>query len=86
MVRYTRPPATRLPEQRRSLKSVPTGPAIALLTVVEAAQLLKISVTSVRRLQERRVLAFIKVGGRVRFAQDDILAYLERRRVEPVGQ
>jgi excisionase family DNA binding protein len=76
-----------LSKSGRSLKPVPIGtsPDIELLTVIEAARQLKISVTSVRRLQERRVIAFIKVGGRVRFAKNDILAYLEMRRVKPIG-
>ncbi len=59
--------------------------AIELLTVAEAARLLKISVTGVRRLQQRRLLPFIKVGGQVRFAAEDLLTYLETRRVRSLG-
>lgn len=52
-----------------------------LLTIPEVAELLKISIRSVRRLQERRLLAFTKVGGLVRVARSDVAAYLARRRV-----
>jgi excisionase family DNA binding protein len=57
---------------------------IKLLTVAEVADLLKISASGVRRLQQTRHLPFIKVGGSVRFSRDDILSYLEKRRVEVV--
>jgi len=46
--------------------------------------LLKVSPTSVRRLQQGRHLPFIKVGGSVRFAKDDIVAYLKKGRVEAI--
>jgi len=57
---------------------------IELLTIAQVAELLKISATGVRRLQQGRHISFLKVGGSVRFTRDDILAYLERRRVESV--
>jgi excisionase family DNA binding protein len=55
-----------------------------LLTIPETARLLKISVTAVRRLQQRRCLPFIKVGGSVRFAINDITSYLLKQRVESI--
>jgi excisionase family DNA binding protein len=61
-----------------------SDPAAQLLTVRQAAELLRVSATSVRRLQERRLLAFIKVGGSIRFSMNDIVAYLEKQRVEPI--
>jgi excisionase family DNA binding protein len=61
-----------------------SGPAIQLLSVRQAAELLGISPSGVRRLQERRLLAFIKVGGSVRFAMSDIVCYLEKQRVESI--
>jgi excisionase family DNA binding protein len=48
----------------------------------EVSEILKISVSSVRRLQSGRHLPFIKIGGSVRFAKDDILDYLRKRRIE----
>ncbi len=60
-------------------------PTIELLTAAEAAELLKISIASVRRLQRNRHIPFHKVGGCVRFAKDDILSYLATHRVRAVG-
>ena len=59
------------------------GP-IELLTTREVAELLKVSLSSVRRLQQGRRLPFIKVGGSVRFARSDILEYLQKGRVEAI--
>jgi excisionase family DNA binding protein len=55
-----------------------------LLTVAEVAEMLKISASSVRRLQQQRCIPFLKVGGSVRFAKSDLMSYLEKMRVEPV--
>jgi excisionase family DNA binding protein len=55
-----------------------------LLTIPEVAEFLKISVPSVRRLQQRRLIPFFKVGGSVRFTRSDILSYLEKKRVESI--
>ena len=71
-----------------SLTSVPNdydlGPD--LLNVAEAAGWLNISIAGMRSLQQRRLIAFIKLGGRVRFAKRDLASYVERCRVESVGQ
>ena len=61
-------------------------PTIELLTIAEVADLLKISVPSVRRLQQRRLIPFFKVGGSVRFTRSDIVSFLNKRRVDAVGQ
>ncbi len=67
---------------------MPTGssPVVDLLTVPEVAELLKISTSGVRRLQQQRTIPFIKVGGSVRFDRRDIAMYLERNRVNAIGQ
>ena len=62
-----------------------SSPDIELLTITEVAQLLKLSAATVRRLQQNRVIPFIKVGGSIRFAKGDVLAYLERQRVDSIG-
>lgn len=67
-------------------KPTDSEPAIELLTVPEVAALLKISISGVRRLQERRFIPFFKVGGSVRFTKSDILSYLQKQRVEAVEQ
>lgn len=70
-----------------SLISMPIDltPEGELLTTAEVAKLLKISVSSVRRLQSARALPFVKVGGSVRFTKGDIASYLARNRVRPIG-
>ncbi len=54
---------------------------IELLTVKEVAKLLQLSVPGVRELQARRQIAFIKVGGALRFEKRDITEYIKRRKV-----
>jgi excisionase family DNA binding protein len=64
--------------------SIDSTGAMELLTIPEVATLLKISGVSVRRLQSDRRIPFFKVGGSVRFAKDDIVAYLKKQRVEAI--
>jgi excisionase family DNA binding protein len=54
---------------------------IQLLTVKEVAKLLQLSVSSVRDLQARRQISFIKVGGALRFEKRDIIEYIKRRKI-----
>lgn len=61
-------------------------PANELLTAIEAARFLRISVSGVRRLQHARHLPFIKVGNSVRFAKRDLMSYIEKRRVKTLDQ
>jgi excisionase family DNA binding protein len=62
-----------------------SSPVIELLTVQEVAKLLKISASGVRRLQQQRQIPFVKVGGSVRFARDDLVSFVARQRVDRVG-
>lgn len=59
---------------------------VELLTTTEVAELLRISTSSVRRLQQRRRIPFLKVGGSIRFAKHDIISYLARQRTETVDK
>jgi excisionase family DNA binding protein len=59
-------------------------PTVELLTIPEVAELLKISVPTVRRLQQRRLIPFFKVGGSIRFTRGDVLSYLMTNRVEVI--
>jgi excisionase family DNA binding protein len=61
------------------------NPALDLLTIVEAADLLKLSVSGMRRLQQQRRIPFIKVGGRIRFARQDLASFVQKNRVETIG-
>jgi excisionase family DNA binding protein len=60
--------------------------ALELLTIPEVAKLLRISVSGVRRLQQQRHIPFFKVGGGIRFTRSDIAAFLQKRRVNSIGQ
>ncbi len=60
-------------------------PTLELLTIYEVARLLKISASSVRRLQQQRRIPFVKVGGSIRFIKSDLLSYVDRERVESIG-
>jgi excisionase family DNA binding protein len=60
-------------------------PARDLLTPDEVAELLRVSKTSVYRLVERRAIRFYRVCGLLRFAREDVHAYLGAGRVEPMG-
>jgi excisionase family DNA binding protein len=56
-----------------------------LLTIAGVAEFLKISKSTVRSLQQRRLIPFSKVGGSVRFTKSDLVSYLEKQRVETIG-
>ena len=58
--------------------------AIELLTIPEVAKLLKISARGVRRLQQRRKIPFVKIGGSVRFVVNDLAVYVKANRVEVI--
>jgi excisionase family DNA binding protein len=60
--------------------------SLELLDIKEAAAFLKISVWTLRRLQQQREISFIKLGGSVRFAKSDILGYLARKRVAAIRE
>jgi excisionase family DNA binding protein len=65
--------------------STESSQTLELLTIAEVARILKISASGVRRLQQSRLIPFIKVGGSVRFTKIDLVSYLEKHRVEAVG-
>jgi excisionase family DNA binding protein len=66
--------------------SIDATPVSELLTIPDVAAFLKISIPSVRRLQQRRQIPFVKVGGCVRFMRADVTAYLDKRRVGAIDQ
>ena len=61
-----------------------SGRGADLLTVVEAAEYLRVSVSAIRRLQQARRIAFIKIGGSLRFARADLAAYLSKQRITTI--
>lgn len=54
---------------------------IKLMTVEEVAELLRISKQSVYRLTDQRKIAFYKIGSRLRFAEKDVMHYIDSARV-----
>jgi excisionase family DNA binding protein len=64
--------------------SIDPSPTVELLTIAEVGELLKISIPSVRRLQQGRHIPFHKVGGCVRFAKEDVVSYLAKNRVDSI--
>jgi excisionase family DNA binding protein len=63
-----------------------TRPPIELLTTSEAGEFLRISPSSMRRLQQARRIPFFKVGGGIRFAKSDLISYLAQQRVGSLGE
>lgn len=60
-------------------------PALQLLTVQEAAQILACSPKALRRRIERRQLPIVRLGGRVLVLANDIRALIEAGRQEANG-
>jgi len=58
---------------------------IELLTIADVAELLKISVSGVRRLQQGRVIPFFKIGGSIRFSKADVLSNVVKQRVGSIN-
>lgn len=54
-----------------------------LLTIDEVAKLFRVSKATVYRMIESRILPFYKVTRAIRFAEEDVLKYLESQRVKP---
>lgn len=61
-------------------------PNVELLSISEAAEFLTISESGVRRLIDKRAIPFFKVLGSIRLAREDLLAYLEENRIEPLAK
>ena len=66
--------------------SIDAVSSAGLLTISDVAELLKLSVSTIRRLQRQRKIPFVKVGRSVRFDRSDLTAYLEGRRVGAIGE
>lgn len=86
VIRWSRASVFDMPMRALLLDMMSTDPdfKMRLLTIAEVAELLRVSVPSVRRLQQQRLLPFIKVRGSIRFALSDLVAYLESKRVKSV--
>ena len=57
---------------------------LSFLLVNDLAKILKLSKTAVYRIISERKIPFYKIGHNIRFAEEDILKYLEDNRVESI--
>lgn len=57
---------------------------IKLYTVNELAQVLKVSVRTLRREMDDGALKFIKIRGRIRLREEDVQAYLAQKGISDV--
>jgi len=55
-----------------------------MFTNVEAANLLGVSISTMRRLHQGRRVPFFKIGRCVRYSRHDLEAYLSKHRIEAV--
>lgn len=66
--------------------SIGSNKTMELLTPDELASMLKIPKNpGVYDLVSKRKIPYLKVGGRLRFVKEEIVAFLEDSIVEPVG-
>jgi excisionase family DNA binding protein len=56
----------------------------SLLLVSDLAKILKMSKTAVYRIISSRKIPFYKIGHNIRFAEKDVLKYLEDNRVKSI--
>jgi excisionase family DNA binding protein len=57
---------------------------IKLYTVNELAQVLKVSVRTLRREMDEGELKFIKIRGRIRIREEDVQAYLAQKGIAEI--
>ena len=57
---------------------------IKLYTVNELAQVLKVSVRTLRREMDEGELKFIKIRGRIRIREEDVQAYLTQKGIADI--
>lgn len=61
-----------------------TTDSLKLLSTSDLSKIFNISQASVYRLIDSRRIPFYKIGGSLRFSEQDIIKYLEACRVEPI--
>ena len=52
-----------------------------LLTIEEVSNILKISESTIYRWVHKREIPFVKLGGKLRFSQDEIQEYIKKNSV-----
>lgn len=69
-------------KNREPQTSGEVGSTIDLLTIREVAELLRLSVSGMKHLHQKRHIPFVKVGGSIRFSKQDVIDYLNKVRIE----
>lgn len=72
------------PSSGRFFDNGPPGSS-DMFTSAEAAELLGVSISTMRRLQRGRRVPFFKIGHCVRYRRGDLVAYMSKYRIEAVG-
>lgn len=54
-----------------------------LLTERQAAELLHVSVDTLRRLRKYRTIGYYKIGRRIRYTEENISVYINKQKVDP---
>lgn len=49
----------------------------ALMSIKEAAQLLKVSISTVYKYVERKEIGFVKIGASLRFTEADVVRFID---------
>jgi excisionase family DNA binding protein len=55
-----------------------------MLSTAEVAEMFNVSKATMYRLIEGRKITFYKIGGALRFTEDDVNRFLEESRVNPI--
>ena len=73
-----------VPRRRSNPTRRPNAPSPSLLGFDAVAEWLGVEVVFVRRLVAERRIPFVRIGKFVRFDPNDVSAWIDRQRVEPV--
>ena len=65
--------------------SVSFDPIIKMLDKKDLMRLFKVSKSTIERIVRSRQIPFYKIGGTIRFNQDEIVSFMQRNRVETIG-
>lgn len=55
-----------------------------MLSINEIAQMFSVSKATMYRIVDSRKITFYKIGGTIRFTEEDITKYLEANRINPI--
>ena len=64
--------------------SVSFDPIIKMLDKKDLMRLFKVSKSTIERMVRSRQIPFYKIGGTIRFNQDEVVSFMQRNRVETI--